>query len=287
MALPIFPGIEDCLTILMGELPAGVYSADRADDPNPANRAYSSSELRAQAQMFANLYANLEDIWQDKWISTLNPDGYTSWEKDLFTQPPDASLPLMVRKSNLLAKFRLQASISLPAIAGIVSSFITPYGFTFDILPFNGCNSLDGVNSAWILGFTPLGEFTYLAGLDPLIGAGRGVGITPLDCSLNYAAAGITQAQMIAIQETAYTYAVAIYGGSVSAETLMLLDAALTAAEPARSTHVIINDAIPPLPPNTLDCGPFVADTLMDDIDCGLFTAPPATFNVFDCGGFT
>ena len=92
---------------------------------------------------------------------------------------------------------------------------------------------------------------TYLGLIDPILGAGRDVGIVPLDCELDYAAAGISQDEMQEIQESAYTYEVKIFGNA-SAETLALLNKRLTAAEPARSTHIITNNATPPIDPNSL-----------------------------------
>jgi hypothetical protein len=191
MTAPFFPDVEQILTILMGELPDGVFASDRADDPNPDNRSYTSSELRAHAQMLANLYSNLETIYLDKFVTTVTPTGLASWEKDFFASAQDGSLPYATRQQNLLAKVRANGGISLPAIASVISGILTPVGLTFGIFPWNG--QYNGTTyGAWILGFSELGLDTYLAELDPLTGTGVGVGETPLDCSLNYAAAGIT-----------------------------------------------------------------------------------------------
>lgn len=280
MTLPVFPEVEDILTIIMGELPQGVYAQDRANDPDPDNRSYSSSELRAGAQMIANLYANLEDIWENKWISTVNPDGLSAWETELFGSPQNAALPFATRQANLLAKRRAQGSIALPAIAAIVSGLLQPLGLSFAILPYSG--QYNGTEyGAWILGFSQLGMDTFLSLEDPLYGTGLGVGETPLDCSLNYAAAGLTAQDLANIQATAYTYEVQIYGNA-DANTLALMNTLLTEHEPARSTHIITNNASGPVSPNVLDCGPPGSNTIIDSIDCGPGSRSAATYDVLD-----
>lgn len=224
----------------MAELPEGVYAEDRADDPDPSKRSYTSAEMRAFAILMAELYENLDNVYRDKFLTTVTPDGLPEWEHDLFSSAQDSSLSFDTRKQNLLAKFRSKGGISLPAIQSVVASILTPLGLAFDILPYSGQTN-GALTGSWVFETSTLGDDTFLADEDPLLGAGRGLGIVPLDCSLDYAAAGITANDLLEIQETAYTYAVRIFG-IASAQTLSLLDAQLTANEPARSTHVIFNN---------------------------------------------
>lgn len=240
MSSPIFLTVEQIMDLLLAELPDGPYAADRADDPDFAKRSASSSELRAHAQTIANLYENLAAINSDKFISTVTTDGLNSWEKELFAAAQDSLLPYSIRQQNLLAKYRASGGISLPAIQSVVDGIITPLGLTFDILPWSGqSNGL--ASGAWLLDVSALGQGTFLGNLDPLRGAGRDPGIVPLDCSLDYAAAGLTSQQLLDIQATAYTYEVRIFG-TADAATLALLDRRLTELEPARSTHIIRNN---------------------------------------------
>ncbi len=283
--MAFFPNVEQIFDILFAELPAGVYAEDRADNPNPNLRSVSSSEIRAHAQLYANLYDNLSQIYADKFISTVTPYGLPYWEAELFATPQDPTQTFIQRQNNLLAKFRLIRGINYASIYSVVDGILTPLGLPFAIFQYNGCGQGQTPPGAWILGFTPLGYGTYLSAADPLLGAGRGEGITPLDCSLNYAAAGITLAQLQDIQATAYTYEVQIYGDASDA-TLTALDKALTQFEPARSTHIITNNAMPGGAPEGFDMGPFVADTLADMFDFGLFTLPSASYDVYDFGGF-
>ncbi len=248
-----FPTVEEIFSLMFQELPAGVYAQDRANNANPNSNSTSSAELRAHAQMFANLYANLEVIYYDKFITTVSPAGLARWESDLFSTPPNiVGLTYAQRQANLLTQFRTEGSISYPTINAIIEGILGPQGLSYQLIQWNGngpgVGGNPGITGGWILDVSILDVGTWLAALDPLRGAGRGVGIVPLDCSLNYAAAGLTEQDLIDIQTTAYTYEVQIFGNA-SAATLAQLNAALTAKEPARSTHVITNNATPPIGP--------------------------------------
>lgn len=245
MSKPLFLNTDQILSVLMAELPDGVYAEDRADHADPAERSYSSSELRAHAQVLANLYENLLAINSDKFLTTVTEDGLAAWEKNLFIEAQDASKPYAIRQQNLIAKYRANGGISLPAIQSIVAAILDPLGLPFQILPY--CGQSNGViNGAWVLDESSLGLSTWLAALDPLNGTGLGAGETPLDCDLDYGAAGITQSELVEIQQTAYTYEVQIFGNADSS-TLFLLDKQLTAFEPARSAHVISNNVPVPV----------------------------------------
>jgi len=247
MSAQLFPSLEETLDILMAEVPRGVYATDGADDPNPDKRSVSSAELRAHAALIAGLYENLMNIYADKFASTVTPEGLPLWENDYFNTPQDQSQTFQVRKNNLIAKIRFSGGISLPAIRDVIGAILDPLGIDFEIYPWSG--QFNGVHyGSWIFEFSQLDVDTYLGLRDPLWGAQQDPGLTPLDCNLDWAAAGITQQEMIEIQNTAYTYEVRIYGNA-DALTLALIDRQLTALEPARSTHVIRNNATGPLPP--------------------------------------
>lgn len=273
MSQPIFLNITEVMQILLGELPQGVYASDFADLPNVNMRSYSSSEIRAHAQVYANIYSNLQDIYQNKFLSTVQPSAIGSWEKDLFVQVIDSSTPFETRKQNALTKYRATGGISYIYIYNLIFSILQPLGLDFTLATFCGMPM-----GAWHLDVSPLDRDTFLAEQDPILGAVQT--FTPLDCSLDYAAAGLTLAQFRSIQATAYTYAVYIYGNA-DAMTLSTLDQVLTQAEPGGSTHIIINNSPLPIDPNILDLGGGSGCTLIDAIDCGTGEIG-ATFNVWD-----
>ncbi len=173
-----FPGVEEILTILMAEMPASVYSSDRAD--NPATLTYSSSEIRTVAQMYANLYANLEDLYENKFLTTVQPDGISQWETDLFTTVTDASQPFNIRVANALAKYRARGGLNYAYISNIISNVLTPLGLSFQLITYNCANS--GGNGAWVLDVSLLDVTTYLGLTNPLYGSNQALPYQ-LDCN--------------------------------------------------------------------------------------------------------
>lgn len=278
MSDAIFLNVEQTMDILLGEMPRDLYASDRADSSDLNKRSYSSSEIRAHAQMFANLYSNLDDIEENKFVTTLNVNGISKWEKQLFPFAVDSSQPFDTRKQNAVTKYRATGGISNAYINALVHSVLDPLGLAFDISSYCGMN-----NGGWILDNTPLDVGTFLAYLDPLFGAQQDH--VPLDCDLDYVAAGITAQDLLDIQTTAYTYEVRIYGNA-DAMTLSSLDQLLTRSEKAGSTHLIINQFPLPTDPDFIDMGPFTGDTLIDNIDCGNFLSLDATYDVWDFESF-
>jgi len=244
MTSPKFLNTEEFLDLIFAELPDGLYSTDRADNSDYEKRSYSSSELRAHAKIFSDICLSLQNIYRDKFISTVTPDGLAKWEKELFASVQDSSLTYNQRQQNLLSKWRAIGGISLPAISNVIHGILDAVGLEFDIFPYIG--QFNGVTfGSWVLDYSQLGLDTFLAFIDPLLGSGRGIGITPLSCSRDYVAAGITEDQMHEIEKTAYTYEVWIYGVA-DAQTLAILDKQLTSLEPARSTHIVRNNMVRP-----------------------------------------
>ena len=235
MSAPVFLTIEEFLSILISELPEGVYANDLADDPDFDKRSYSSAELRAIASYLAICSNNLNLIYNDKFLSTVTSDGLVQWEKDFFSTAQDSTLSFQVRVQNLTSKIRSTGGISYTAIKSVVAGILGT--IPFDLLPYSGQAGV----GAWILDESALDYGTWLAELDPLIGARNENGLVPLDCSFDFADEGLTADDLAAIQRTAYMYEVRIYGNASDA-ILNLLDMRLTQLEPARSSHVIRNN---------------------------------------------
>lgn len=284
MSAPFFPTEDQLLEIIFSELPDGVFAQDRADDPNPEKRSYSSAELRAHAAVVAEIYENLDLVNQDKWASTVTAAGISDWEKDYFRDPQNGAAPLETRRQNLIAKIRAIGGLSLPAISSLIDGILTPKGLAFEVVPWNGC-MVGSSSGGWILDETPLGGATYLGFADPLLGAQQDPGVTALDCDLDYAAANLTLQQFEDIMRTAYTYEVRIFGNA-DAATIAQLERILTEQEPARSQHIIVNNSELPIDPQVFDLGSFVG-TKVNQFDGGDFLSPPASFDVYDMGSFT
>ena len=237
MSAQIFLTTDEILEILLAELPADVYASDYANDEDESRRSVSSSELRAHAELLSGLSENLESIYSDKFLQTVTEAGLILWEKDLFSTAQDSNLGFALRVQNLISKLRATGGISLPAITSIIAGILG--GLDFEVLPYSGQAGV----GAWVLDGSALDQGTWLAKIDPIMGARTEGGLIPLDCSFDYADEGLTAQDLLDIQETAYKYEVRIYGNA-SAATLSLLDQRLTQLEPARSTHVIRNNQI-------------------------------------------
>lgn len=234
MAGPKFLTEDEILQILKSELPDDLFAQDNANNPDPAKNSYSSSELRAAANAFANVYAGLQKRYNDKFITTATSSGLDDWANELFSSAQDSSLEVNQKRGNALAKLRASQGISYAGITALVSGVLDPLGIDFDVCTWSGLN-----NGAWVLDESPLDLGTYLSQIDPI--EGMVAGNTALDCSGNYVAAGLTEEQYREIQQVAYTYEVRIYG-TVDSVTLNLLDQLLTIAEGARSTHILQNN---------------------------------------------
>lgn len=226
------------MTQFIEELPPDQFPQDRADNADKTKNSISSSDIRAQCQLFDDASTNLAQIYNNKFASTVDATGMRRWESDWFPTPVDASIPFDQRQARLFAKIRANGGISLPAIRNILTPYFANVGLAFDIAAWSGANG-----GAWILGESLLGVDTILALLDPIIGAAEP---NPLDCDLDYAAAGLTLQQLQDIQTTAYTYEVRIFGHATD-DFIAIIDDVLTQYEPARSTHVILNDYPVPL----------------------------------------
>lgn len=265
--MPLFLSRDQLYRLLQRELPEGVYP------DGPASAYYSTADMSAIAGLLETAYTNLSDIY-DNYFPQFAVDKLADWEVKVFGAPSNSLKSVAERQQEVLDHIRAENSISYDSIfAQLVNIFaradlieedntvVTPdwlldfnelevdtyLGFrdplvphvslTFALVTWNGCQG----GGAWILEESELDSDTYLSAMDPNRAHG-------LDCSLNYVAAGITQAQLTEIQETAYTYEVRITG---TAEQIFLdyLDQQLTLIEPARSTHVIYNNFPGPVSP--------------------------------------
>lgn len=271
--MPKFLDTEKVLSTLLSENPDGLYPIDRADNADPTKRSNASGEYRSWAMMLDAVYTNLENIYFNKFISTADLGGIARFEKDFFPIPQDATQTLEQRRANLLAQFRKQGSISFAGINAIIDAILTTLGFAYELQPYCGHNG-----GGWIMDVSKIDVDTILAPMDPLEGA---IVTDPLTCSLDYAGAGITEEQLDDIQETAYTYAVRIFGVPDNA-TLNKLDYFLTIFEPARSTHFVLPDWYG-TQDDFIHGGFFNTTTYFDQILCGDF-GPSGNYDVIDGG---
>lgn len=229
--MPTFLDRAKVYRLLQRELPEGVYA------DGPASAYFSTADNDSVAGIAASGYQNLSLIYDNYFPQSAVAKLY-EWEIAVFGAPSTSLLTILERQQRLLDKLRDGHGISFDDIVSQLEAIFLNTGLEFDLVTWSGSQ---GGGGAWIFEDCSLDVDTYLGAMSPIRGAN-------LDCSLDYVAAGLTAAQLQAIQETAYTYEVRIIGHA-DASFLTELDATLTAIEPARSTHYIYNDFPGPVAP--------------------------------------
>jgi hypothetical protein len=226
--MPLFLNANQIYRILQRESPPSVYP-----DGAPS-LYYSTADQFAFASVLADAYTNLSDIYEN--YSPLTAvDRLADFETLYFGYTLDSSLTVDERRTILLAKIRTQRRTTPADILAVIYSIISS-DIPIEILEWNGNNN-GTRNGAWILGVSTLGVDAFLSSRAPIYG--NQIDKVPLDCSLDYEAAGITEQDLTNIQDTAYTYTVNI-GTTLDAFTLAQIDEALNQAEGASRRHILI-----------------------------------------------
>lgn len=211
----------ECYRMLQRELPEGVYP-----DGNP-EKYYSTADQDSVADVMATGYANLERIYLNYWPQTAE-EKLTDWEITAFGQPLDANLSLADRRNRVVAKLRARKGITKKDMKDAVQSII---GSDKDVVIVEwGCPG--GEFGTWQIGVSLLGYNTYLGGYNMLL-------ITGKDACANPLPYGVSKEEWDGMKRQAYTYEVKIFGYTLSTAERLAIDSALSAAEPARSSHVI------------------------------------------------
>lgn len=229
--MPLYLSRETIYRIIQRELPEDCY-------PDGAPTGYfSTSDSYATAKVLETAYANLHRIY-DNYFPNYANERQADWEYTVFGYQLDSALTLLQRQQLVESKLRSQNTIRQSDLLAAIYTVIDQ-SIVVELLPWSG--KFNGIRTgAWILGQSPLGYSTFLGGRSAIWGTQKAH--TPLDCSLNAAAAGITQQDVTDIQNTAYTYEVRIFANLTSAQ-LSAIDTALNSAEAARDRHVLINNA--------------------------------------------
>ncbi len=219
--MPKFLTQNELYRLLQRELPEGVYP-----DGQPS-AFYSTAENDSVASVAATGYANLESIYNNYWPQTAD-EKITDWEITAFGKPLEASFTLEERRDRVVAKLRSKKGITRRDMIEAVQSIIGT-DKNISIRTWSGCGAFSG----WRIGVSLLGYDTYLGSINLLRATG------PNLCSSNPSDFGLTIDEWKLMREAAYTYEVVIDGYIPSQRELAAINAALDAAEPARSKHVI------------------------------------------------
>jgi hypothetical protein len=240
--MPYFPIQDDVYRVLERELPPNTYI------DGPPTAGYSTADMYATALTIANVYAALQVIYLNEFPQSAD-EYIDEWEVKEFGSVINASLSLADRQAALLRKIRSMPSITLWQVLTIVVSFL-PAGVYAQIVPL-GCGQ-DG--SGWILGVSRLSSQTILGWANGLTlnnpnsldlctlisgsAVGWRLGSSPLN--VGTILTGLNSWQTIStLQKKAYTYEIRIFGYTLTGAALQGMLLAVTAAEPARSTHIL------------------------------------------------
>lgn len=225
--MPLFLTDQQIYRIIQRELPEGVYP------DGPATGFYSTADSFATAAVLRQAYQSASGVY-DNYFPNYAQDsvaplpGQAQFEKLYLNQQLDASIPLQERRNKVIEKIRSLRRTTAEDMKATVYT-VVPTSVGVEILPW-GCGC-DG----WILDVSLLDISTVLNEFNNLNLVG------PDLCQKTAADYGFTEEEYARYQTEAYAYTVAIYGYTLSATERASLEAALNAAEPARSKHFILD----------------------------------------------
>ena len=229
--MPLFLTDQQIYRIIQRELPEDVYP------DGPPSGFFSTADSFATASVFAQAYTSASGIY-DNYFPNYAQDaiaplpGQADFEKLYLGVQLDASIPLQERRDRVIAKIRsLRRTTQADMLATVYSIIDT--SIPVEITPW-GCGC-DG----WVLDVSLLDISTVLNEFNNLNLVG------PDLCSKSAADFGLTQDEFARYQQEAYSYDVRIYGYTLTALERTELEAALNAAEPARSQHYILDGLDP------------------------------------------
>ncbi len=214
--------------VLQRELPEDVYP-----DSGRPEEFWSTASVAAKAEVLAQLYADLETVYDNYWPQTANEEGIALHEIAYYGVL-STDLTLEQRRDRILAKMRALPSLSIPDLTDLVESELPP-GTLVRLVPYNADleGSMEG--GTWYLGVSELGVDTYLGAYGShAFPPGTDV------CEMDGSEIGLTPTEWLEYRANAYTYEVQIWDYTPTADELAAIELALTPAEPARSTHVVV-----------------------------------------------
>ncbi len=237
------------------ELPEGAYPDGAASGPKSY---FSTSDSMATAMVLESLYRAASGTYQEFFPAT-STKRIDDWVFATFGQKFDSTVDLLTKQNRVLAKLQKQGSLATWPLLTLALSYV-PQG-TF-IQLYHPCGP-NGLRNAWQLGVSQLGFDTYLSGKTPQqIGipanvlADMGDLWCPFISNLHWRLgvdelgvetflSDISYIDISSFQADAYLYTVKIFnfgGPQLSASALQALSNDLSANEPARSAHRIVQN---------------------------------------------
>lgn len=244
--MPKFLTASEVYGVISNELPDGLF----AYSPQP-NKFYITAEFYSYSAGIANTYTTMQAIYKNLFVTTAE-ENIPDYEVMYFGKKANTDLTIEERRGRLLAKIRSQLSVSVWDLLTFIVSYL-PEGTFAQLVEYGNFNSRD----VWQVGVDfgvygavdtcELGTMSYLAAGCPQELTGEladevwGPGWNYLDPLPEHVTgdAQITQAKMLAMRETAYTYEIRIFGYTLSAEAQVQFEQDLLAIHPCRSQYYL------------------------------------------------
>lgn len=220
--MPIYLSQNDVYRVLQREAPP----SDVYPDGEPAN-FFSTADQYSVAKVIADAYANQQALYED-YFPVSSVARLSDHEFAFFGYTLDQALSLSERRARLLSKIRTRRRTTPSDLLAEIYTLLDP-SILVEIVEW-GCG-----DAGWVLDVSQLDISTILNEFNGVERTG------PNLCQLDAADYGLTEEEYQRLRDQAYTYEVRIYDYVLTAEQRATINAALNAAEPARSLHIIVD----------------------------------------------
>lgn len=224
--MPIFLNQDQVYRLLQREAPEDDVYPDGSPDV-----FFSTADQSSVAKTVGDAYANLANIYKNYYPISAE-ESLADHEFEYFGYTLDGSLSLDDRRARLLSKIRTRRRTTEDDMVAAAYTVLDP-SILVEVAPW-GCGE-----AGWMLDVSQLDIETILNEFNGLERTGPGL------CALTAADYGFTDEEFADLQNQAYTYEVRIYGHVLTANERADLERVLTAGEPARSRHIIIDGLDP------------------------------------------
>jgi len=261
--MPIFPPQDDLYRLFQRESPENAYA-----DGVPG-AFFSTADNYANAKILATAYLNLQVVYNN-FFPAYADEKIADWEIAYFGMvADDSTLTLLQRQQRVIAKIRERKDLSLWTIltailtgtgtavdTGVIDPWVG-HEWLLDVSQLDTETFLGGITNFVTIvtvGFVPAGtpvQIELMAddgwtldvsklSLDTYLGARRSL---PIELGAGFDFCNLPNNSLWNDQKTqAYTYVVRIFGYTLTTDQRTALDAFLTQNEPARSTHLIVDN---------------------------------------------
>lgn len=226
--MSLFLDRETLYRLLTRELPEDVYpDSGRPDD------FWATASLDAKAEVLANAYAALEQVWDNYWPQHADADGIAQHEIARFGSL-SIGLDLAARQARVLAKMRSLPSMSRPDLQLLIEAEL-PVDTVVTIVGWNDDSVGEVDAGAWFLDVSELGVDTFLGAY-----GSHSYPVGTDLCEEDGSDVGMSADDWAEYQEQAYTYEVRIWDYTPTADELAAIELVLLDAESSESQHTVV-----------------------------------------------